>query len=243
MTTAISTPEIFTFQESHKVRTVKQANELWFVAKDVFAVLALTWNGARTLALIPEAWRLVVKLTTTQKEGVVNLTTPCETPAKRGFGEQSLHCINFKGLCKIAFRSNKPEADAFTNWAAEVIDTVMKTGSYTLATAKASIETITPTQYHNLKVMVHDIADSFHFKGSWEHWAWKHIRALAGGVPAAKLPITLYEQAVQVLKALKVEANLYLSKIHDQETEFLRQDRSYLVSRVQMSLPLTKEAN
>jgi prophage antirepressor-like protein len=238
MNTAISTPEIFTFQESHKVRTIKQANELWFVAKDVFVVLGLTWNGARTLALIPEAWRLVVKFTTNQKEGVVNLTTPCESQAKRGFGDQNVHVINFKALCKIAFRSNKPEADAFTNWAAEVIDTVMKTGSYVLPTAKAAIETITPTQYHNLRLMVNSLACGFHRSGSWEHWAWKHVRALASGEVAAKLPVTMYDQAVNVLKSLEVEASLFLSQQHDRETEFLRQDRAYLVQRVQMSLPL-----
>ena len=238
MNTAISTPEIFTFQESHKVRTVKQANELWFVAKDVFSVLGVYWAGVRSLAIIPEDWRGVVKLTTTQKEGVVNLTTPCESQAKRGFGEQSLQIINFKGLCKIAFRSNKPEADAFTNWAAEVIDTVMKTGSYVLPTAKAAIETITPTQYHNLRVMVNDIADSFHFKGSWEHWAWRHIRALSNGEVAAKLPATMYDQAVTVLKALEVDASLFLSQQRDREKEFLRQDRTLLTQRVQMALPL-----
>lgn len=238
MNAAIAIPEVFTFQESHKVRTVLQNNELWFVAKDVFAVLGVYWAGVRSLNIIPENWRGVVKLTTTQKEGVANLTTPCESQAKRGFGEQSLQIINFKGLCKIAFRSNKPEADAFTNWAAEVIDTVMKTGSYVLPTAKAAIETITPKQYHNLRVMVNSIACGFHRSGSWEHWAWKHVRALASGEVAAKLPVTMYDQAVNVLKSLEVEASLFLSQQHDRETEFLRQDRAYLVQRVQMSLPL-----
>ena len=47
--------------------TISQNNTPWFVAKDVFVVLGLTWNGARTLALIPEAWRLVVKFTTKLK--------------------------------------------------------------------------------------------------------------------------------------------------------------------------------
>lgn len=228
MNAAIAIPEVFTFQESHKVRTVLQNNELWFVAKDVFAVLGVYWAGVRSLSMIPEAWRVVVNLTTTQK----NQHGTQEGQTK------DLHCINFKGLCKIAFRSNKPEADAFTNWAAEVIDTVMKTGSYVLPTAKASIETITPKQYHNLRVMVNSIAHGFHRSGAWEHWAWKHVRALANGEVAAKLPVTMYDQAVNVLKALEVEASLYMAKLHDQETEFLRQDRAYLVQRVQMALPL-----
>lgn len=231
MNTAIAIPEVFTFQEAHKVRTIKQANELWFVAKDVFVVLGLTWNGARTLALIPEAWRLVVSFTTKLKNQNGEL----------GERVNDTHVINFKALCKIAFRSNKPEADAFTNWAAEVIDTVMKTGSYTIPMAKAAIETITPTQYHNLRVMVNSLAAPFHRSGAWEHWAWKHVRALGCGEVAAKLPVTMYEQAVNVLKALEVEASLYLAKLYDQETEFLRQDRAYLVQRVQMSLPLEQD--
>lgn len=232
MNTAIATPEVFTFQESHKVRTALQNNELWFVAKDVFSVLGVYWAGVRSLSMIPEAWRVVVSFTTTQK----NQHGVQEGQAK------DVHCINFKGLCKIAFRSNKPEADAFTNWAAEVIDTVMKTGSYVLPTAKAAIETISPTQYHNLRVMVNDIADSFHFKGSWEHWAWRHIRALSNGEVAAKLPATMYDQAVTVLKALEVDASLFLSQQRDREKEFLRQDRTLLTQRVQMALPLQQTA-
>ncbi len=86
--------------------------------------------------------------------------------------------------------------------------------------------------------MVNSLAAPFHRSGAWEHWAWKHVRALGCGEVAAKLPVTMYEQAVNVLKALEVEASLYLAKLYDQETEFLRQDRAYLVQRVQMSLPL-----
>lgn len=232
MNTAISLPEVFTFQESHKVRTTLQNNELWFVAKDVFAVLGVYWAGVRSLALIPEAWRVVVSFTTTQKN---------QHGAQEGQAKD-VHCINFKALCKIAFRSNKPEADTFTNWAAEVIDTVMKTGSYVLPTAKAAIETITPAQYHNLRLMVNSIACGFHRSGSWEHWAWKHVRALGSGEVAAKLPVTMYDQAVNVLKALEVEASLFLSQQYDRETEFLRQDRAFLVQRVQMALPLQQIA-
>lgn len=86
--------------------------------------------------------------------------------------------------------------------------------------------------------MVNDIADSFHFKGSWEHWAWRHIRALSNGEVAAKLPATMYDQAVTVLKALEVDASLFLSQQRDREKEFLRQDRTLLTQRVQMALPI-----
>ena len=42
-------------------------------------------------------------------------------------------------MYKLAFRSNKPEADAFTNWvASEVLPSIRKTGKYeTILTSKA----------------------------------------------------------------------------------------------------------
>lgn len=119
-------PSIFNFVAndalSHAIRTVEIGGAVWFVAKDVFETLSLAWNGARTLSLIPEAWRVVVKLTTTQNN---QYGTQDGTP-------KNVHLINFKAVCKVAFRSNKPEADSFTNWAAEVIEQVLKTGSYAL---------------------------------------------------------------------------------------------------------------
>lgn len=48
----------------------------------------------------------------------------------------------------------------------------------------------------------------------------------------------MYDQAVTVLKALEVDASLFLSQQRDREKEFLRQDRALLTQRVQMALPL-----
>jgi prophage antirepressor-like protein len=128
------TPSLFDFKtakdSTHNIRTIEQDGAVWFVAKDVFATLDVNWAGVRSLALIPLAWRVVVKLTTRRKQGVVSDATPLQSQSQRGFGVQDVHCINFKAVCKIAFRSNKPEADNFTNWAAEVIETVLKTGQY-----------------------------------------------------------------------------------------------------------------
>lgn len=118
--------QVFDFGDK-PIRTSVDGDEVWFVAKDVFETLELSWNGSRTLAQIPNDWREVVKF-----------TTPSEQQIGRGGGEQKLLCINFKALCKVAFRSNKPEADRFTNWAAEVIDTIRKTGTYTLPAQAAT---------------------------------------------------------------------------------------------------------
>jgi prophage antirepressor-like protein len=45
--------------------------------------------------------------------------------------ENELTCITEAALYKLAFRSNKPAADAFTNWvASEVLPSIHKTGQY-----------------------------------------------------------------------------------------------------------------
>ena len=127
MNTALAiTPSIFDFKAAndatHNIRTVNQDGEVWFIAKDVFQTLELSWNGTRSLAIIPKSWIWVVKLTTQSRGDATQM--------------RDLQCINFKAVCKIAFRSNKPEADNFTNWAAEVIETVLKTGRYELTPRK-----------------------------------------------------------------------------------------------------------
>lgn len=49
----------------------------------------------------------------------------------RGGGVQQLSVINEAALYKLAFRSNKPQADAFVNWVAgEVLPQLRQTGQY-----------------------------------------------------------------------------------------------------------------
>lgn len=97
--------------------------EPWFVAKDVAFALDITWSG-HTLDAIPEDWK-----------GMVNLTTP--SSGERGGGTQTLTVINEAALYKLAFRSNKPEADRFVNWVAgTLLPTLRKTGRYEIGTTK-----------------------------------------------------------------------------------------------------------
>lgn len=93
------------------------AGEVWFVARDVARVLDLAWHG-KILDSIPETWK-----------GVRKLLTP--SSGSRGGGEQSVTVINEAGLYKLAFRSNKPEAEEFTNWVAFVVlPSIRKHGAY-----------------------------------------------------------------------------------------------------------------
>lgn len=166
--------QTFTFNQSHPVRTVTINQEVWFVAKDVFKTLEVYWAGVRSLAIIPEAWRVVVKLTTTQKNQ---------------HGEQvgqlkDTHCINFKAVCKIAFRSNKPEADNFTNWATEVIEKVLKTGEYKIPEQKS--EPVKKRNYVNnadmvnIKRLIWMTTHSFRYQRSAVNAVWTRLRTTTG---------------------------------------------------------------
>jgi len=103
----------FTFN-SHQIRTViKPDQSVWFVAKDVAASLGITWSGA-TLRNIPSAWRTMLSF---------NMVT----------GPKDTLLISEPAVYKLAFRSNKPEADQFTNWVvAEVLPSIRKTGQYNI---------------------------------------------------------------------------------------------------------------
>ncbi len=101
----------FSFNET-PIRTINEDGQPWFVAKDVCAALEIAWSSA-TLRQIPAEWK-----------GGIQLITPG--------GKQRLRSISEPAVYKLAFRSNKPEADKFTNWvASEVLPSIRKTGGYT----------------------------------------------------------------------------------------------------------------
>lgn len=105
--------------ENVSIRTEVIDGEPWFVAKDVARALDISWSG-QTLANIPDEW-----------QGMMSFITPCGN--YQGGGAQTLKVINEAGLYKLAFRSNKPEADRFVNWiASDVLPSIRRTGSYTV---------------------------------------------------------------------------------------------------------------
>ena len=104
-------PAPFQFQ-NHLIRTQLEGETLWFVAKDVCAALGIDWSG-KTLSVIPDSWQSMGKFPTLRR------------------GQQAVRRILEPAVYKLAFRSNKPEADAYTNWiASEVVPSIRKTGRY-----------------------------------------------------------------------------------------------------------------
>lgn len=85
----------------------------WFAAKDVCTSLEIQWQGAgKTLANMPPQWVMVGNLPTTQ-------------------GERDSYLLAEPAIYRLAFRSNKPEAERFTNWVCEeVLPSIRQTGFY-----------------------------------------------------------------------------------------------------------------
>lgn len=109
------------------IRTEMINGEPWFVAKDIALALDIAWSG-QTLGRIPDNWK-----------GMISFITP--SSGTRGGGTQQLSVINESAMYKLAFRSNKPEADRFVNWiAGEVLPSIRRTGSYFSNGVQTSIE-------------------------------------------------------------------------------------------------------
>ena len=113
----------FDFQ-GNEIRCVGTDRDLWFVALDVCLALGIVWKGKDTLGSLPDDWISLRKLRTQvrQRDGTYRVVT------------LDTLCINEAGLYKFVIRSNKPAADAFTNWvASEVLPSIRKTGQYVSA--------------------------------------------------------------------------------------------------------------
>src|SRR5438128_3007726 len=105
--------QLFEYRKK-QVRTTFVDGQIWLVAKDVCDVLDLIWKGdAATLPAIKPEWKRSL-----------------EIPDPNGRKQPTI-CIAEAAVYKLAFRSNKPEAERFTDWIAEeVIPQIRKTGRY-----------------------------------------------------------------------------------------------------------------
>lgn len=103
--------EIFKNEKFGEIRVTLKDNKPYFNLKDVCGILGL--KNPRD-----------VKTRLNQKGVVIS-----DTPTKSGI--QQMNYIDETNLYKCIFRSNKPEAEEFTDWvASEVLPTIRKTGMY-----------------------------------------------------------------------------------------------------------------
>lgn len=128
--------EINFYFEGQSILAIERDGEPWFVARDVCKALGISYSGA-TLKPIHEDWK-----------GMIKLNTP------RNGGAQGVRIISEPALYKLAFRSNSPGAETFTNWvASEVIPSIRKAGRYEIPGSLALLEEHTkrPVQLQNSK--------------------------------------------------------------------------------------------
>lgn len=108
--------ERFVFR-GNQVRAQIENGEPWWVATDVCAVLEL--HAGRALARLDE-----------DEKGMRSTHTPG--------GQQMLAYVNEPGLYSLVLGSRKPQAKDFKRWIThEVIPSIRKTGSYSVAPAPA----------------------------------------------------------------------------------------------------------
>lgn len=108
---------VFNF-ESRPIRTYADKNgEPWFCLSDTCTALNIRQYRVDRLP----------------RKGVTN----CRTLTKGG--NQELTFVNEPNLYRLVFRSNKPEAQKFADWVySEVLPSIRKTGSYTVANKEKS---------------------------------------------------------------------------------------------------------
>lgn len=178
--------------ENVNIRTQVINSEPWFVAKDVAMALNITWSS-HTLDSIPEDWK-----------GVVNLTTP--SSGDRGGGLQSLKVINESAVYKLAFRSNKPEADKFVNWVTgTVLPSIRRTGSYSMGESMTETRQRLPIPkyrpfFAEWKDRVKNFISERELKmvAATRRVTLKHVkRVYAGGTMSAPVAVAIQKEALR----------------------------------------------
>jgi prophage antirepressor-like protein len=127
---------IFDFS-GQNIRIHCENNVCYVCAKDVCEALGISWQGEKTLQAIPNDWKL-----------------SRETPHS-GQKRQAIF-INQKAVMKLAFRSNKPEADKFVNWVCEILEKLSR-GEEVSITQSAQIQSKAP-EVSNLSFPKHPVS-------------------------------------------------------------------------------------
>lgn len=162
--------DIKLFQYHEKpIRTLYIGGQIWFAAKDVFEGLDISWKGVDSLGTIKDEWTM----------------TP-EFPDTLG-RKQKMLFLNEAAVYKLAFRSNKPEAERFTEWvASEVIPQIRKTGRY-IPQHQGVLPLISHTN-HEVQKDMSKAVNAYNFqKGGVElivDYTVRATRALTGKTPS-----------------------------------------------------------
>jgi len=106
--------KIFENEKFGEVRVQEKDGDVWFVAADICKILDLS-DASKSVSRINDRWATKVRIPHPQSK-----TKTLEVNA-----------VNEPGLYKLVFRSNKDEAEQFTDWIAEeVLPSIRKHGAY-----------------------------------------------------------------------------------------------------------------
>lgn len=123
----MSNVTIFTNPEFGQLRTIEREGELWFVAKDVAAILGYR-QFDNMYKLLEDSDYDTINPQLTEFTGFLQNGGSLLEPNKN---IQTLKIINESGLYACIFNSTLPAAKLFKKWVtAEVLPTIRKTGGY-----------------------------------------------------------------------------------------------------------------
>ena len=100
--------------ENCDIRLAEINGEVWWNLKDVCASLGMAMGTSR-------------KLKERLNQRYFRTVTFCHQTMNR---TMQMTAINQQGLLRIVWRSNKPKAEIFSDWCAEVVSEVLQTGRY-----------------------------------------------------------------------------------------------------------------
>ena len=110
-------PELFEHEEFGQFRYIKRGDEIWFAAVDVCRALDLE-NVTKALYTLDDDELTLLKV-------------------RAGGQRREMNFVNEFGLYNLILSSRKPEAKKFKRWVThEVLPSIRKTGSYSVATEK-----------------------------------------------------------------------------------------------------------
>ncbi len=186
-------PVPFAF-ESHQIRTVINGDgNPWFVARDVCAAMDISWQGMKSLNAIPDAWKRVGKLPTRTRDGRKQIN--------------DVATISEPAVYKLAFRSNKPEADRFTNWvASEVIPAIRQQGKYEIPVCATG--PLTASQQQEIKELVQAKVSAFPDSAKPKVFSqiWTRLQRKFKIPRYSELPVSQFGEARDYVIAMQIRS-------------------------------------
>jgi prophage antirepressor-like protein len=164
--------QIFRNSNFGEVRVKEKNNDVWFAAVDICNILDIG-NSSDAVRRINDRWVDKIEVPHPQSN----------TKTIR------VNAVNEPGLYKLVFKSNKPEAEEFTDWIAEeVLPEIRQTGQY--ISKPKSVEDMIIMQAESVKKLkrkvdhqeeqIQSIKEAvIHTDQDWRNWVNRQLNSIA----------------------------------------------------------------